>query len=256
MFFQPKSKGAIARSERRRQYRIPQSKKNPLTIALKVGQDVIPGELIDLSAHGVGLNVNRERAKALHIGDAIEVGISRLSHGKVITPAKLVYMASGSEKMQRLGVEFINIGNLYSQLDGLFARVFNRRSSNRVRPSLDRKLYVHVSWNGTSHKGTVVNISENGLGLTIPAAEAGDMLGTKEVSFSMRLPGEQTDIQGRATVRSVNVVADRVIVGLMFDFENSGMAQHRQAIVSYIERRVLEIEKWESSWADKAQEKG
>lgn len=254
MFFQTKTKGAIARSERRRQYRIPQSKKNPLTVALKVGQEVIPGELLDLSAHGVGLNVNREKGKALNLGDAIEVGITRLSHGKVITPAKVVYMASGSEKMQRIGVEFINIGNLYSQLDGLFARVFNRRASNRVRPSLDRKLYVHLSWGGTSHKGTVVNISETGLGLTMPAADAGSLVGVKDVSISMRLPGESTDLQGRAIVRSVSVVGDRVIVGLMFDFD-SPLEQHKPAIVNYIERRVIEIEKWESSWADKAQEK-
>lgn len=250
MLFRRKPKSGESRAERRRQYRIPQSKKHPLSATLKRENESIQAEFVDVSVHGAGLRVTAERGAKLELGNVLEITVMSLSHGKVTTPGKLVHKESDG-KHTRLGFEFVNIGDLYSQLDAFYARIFNRRRAVRVRPELDRKLTVVMRWSGKEMKANVTNVSETGVGISLPAETATQIEGVEKVAIQFKLPGAAEDLQGHAFVRNKNAVSGQVVYGLMFDFDQPGSLTTRRAeIGAYVEKRAEEIAKWESSWGD------
>lgn len=244
------SKTGEPRTERRRQYRIPQSKKHPLSATLKLGTDVFQADFIDVSVHGVGMRVASGRAEKMAVGDVIEITIMSLTHGKVTTPGKLIHReADGSHA--RLGFEFVNIGDLYAQLDAFYSRIFNRRRAVRVRPALDRKLTVALRWASREIKANVTNMSETGLGIALPTETAVQLEGVDNVEIAFKLPGAAEPLVGRAFVRNKNAVSGQVVYGLMFDFDRaSTLATRRAEIGVYVEKRAEEISKWEASWAE------
>ncbi len=254
MLFRNKPK-TTARGERRRQYRIPQSKKHPLSATLKRDNETLQAEFLDVSVHGVGLRVTAERGGKLTLGDVLELTVMSLSHGKVTTPGKLVHMESDG-KSARLGFEFVNIGDLYSQLDAFYARIFNRRRAVRVRPELDRKMTVLMRWSGKELKAHVTNVSETGIGIAVPVANAKDLENVEKVAIQFKLPGTGEPLHGAAFVRNKATVAGQVICGLMFDFDQeSSLALRRSEIGVYVEKRAEEIAKWESSWGEPVKSK-
>jgi hypothetical protein len=249
MLFRNKSK-TTARGERRRQYRIPQSKKHPLTATLKCDSEILHAEFLDVSVHGVGLKVTSERAARLTLGDVLELTVMSLSHGKVTTPGKLIHMESDG-KSTRLGFEFVNIGDLYSQLDAFYSRIFNRRRAVRVRPELDRKLTVVMRWPGKELTANVTNVSETGVGIALPVEHALELAKVDKVAIQFKLPGKGEPLHGAAFVRNKATVSGQLICGLMFDFDQqSSLATRRGEVGVYVEKRAEEIAKWESSWGE------
>lgn len=254
MLFRNKSK-TTARGERRRQYRIPQSKKHPLSATLKRDSETFQAEFLDVSVHGVGLRITAERAARLTLGDVLELTVMSLSHGKVTTPGKLVHMESDG-KTARLGFEFVNIGDLYSQLDAFYSRIFNRRRAVRVRPELDRKLTVVMRWSSKELKANVTNVSETGVGIALPAEHAHEFEKVEKVAIQFKLPGKAEPLHGAAFVRNRAIVSGQLICGLMFDFDQeSSLATRRGEVGAYVEKRAEEIAKWESSWGEPAKAK-
>jgi c-di-GMP-binding flagellar brake protein YcgR len=245
-----RNKKPLARIERRRQYRIPQSKKHPLSATLKQGQTSLQAEFIDVSVHGVGLKVAAERGDKMELGDVVELTVMSFSHGKVTTPGKLVHKESDG-KFVRVGFEFVNVGDLYAQLDAFYSRIFNRRRSVRVRPELDRKLTVVMRWAGKELKATVTNVSDTGLGIVLPVDSANELENVDKVAIQFKLPGATEPLHGAASVRNKSTVSGQFLCGLMFDFDQqSSLATRRSEIGAYVEKRAEEIAKWESSWGE------
>lgn len=251
MLFRNKSKSS-SRAERRRQYRIPQSKKHPLSATLKYGGQTFQAEFVDVSVHGVGLKVTAERGDKLGLGEVVELTVMSLSHGKVTTPGKLVHKESDGAST-RLGFEFVNIGDLYSQLDSFYSRIFNRRRAVRVRPELDRKLTVMMRWSGNELKAMVTNVSETGVGIAVPVESGKKLEHVEKVAMELKLPGAAEPLHGAAFLRNMANVSGQMICGLMFDFDQqSSLASRRAEIAAYVEKRAEAIAKWESSWAEPA----
>lgn len=240
-------KQKTARIERRRQYRIPQSKKHPLSATLKQGETTLQAEFLDVSVHGVGLKLSAERGDKLELGDVVELTVMSFSHGKVTTPGKLVHKESDG-KFVRVGFEFVNIGDLYSQLDAFYSRVFNRRRSVRVRPELDRKLTVVMRAANKELKATVTNVSDTGLGIVMPMESGAELGNVEVVAIQFKLPGASEPLHGAASVRNKSTASGQFLCGLMFDFDQqSSLATRRGEIAAYVEKRAEEIAKWESS---------
>jgi PilZ domain len=178
--------------------------------------------------------------------------VMSLMHGKVTTPGKLVHTAADGAHT-RLGFEFVNIGDLYSQLDAFYSRIFNRRRAVRVRPELDRKLTVQMRWSDKELKANVTNVSETGVGIAVPVESAKALEGVDKVAIELKLPGKTEPLRGAAFVRNKSTAAGQLLCGLMFDFdEPSDLATRRAEIGVYVEKRAEEIAKWESSWAEPA----
>lgn len=248
MFFQRKS--AARKGNRRGAYRKRQCKAYSLSVVLLVEGGALPGQFIDLSMGGVGAAFPVDRDPGLADGDAVELVVQSLSHGKVQTPARVVYRRKVEGRRVRYGFEFINTGNLYAQLDGFYARLFNRRSSMRVRPSLDRKVQLTLEVNGRTHEATISEISATGVGLVL-AAEPGVMFeGGQRVGVEFKLPGTREPLRGHATLVNVRATPERAVLGLAFDLEEPhGLSEKALALEAFIDARAAEMERWENTWS-------
>ena len=236
------------REERRRKYRITKSKSHPVRVTLTFDGADVTCEFLDLTASGVGVRVMGNRDPNLRVGDVAELMLATLARDEVRSPARVVHIKRDPDLPTRYGFEFINVGNLYSQLDNFYARLFNRRRALRVRPALDKKLAFHLTWPGQELKASVFNISQTGVGLSLPPAEAQRLDGVDEVEVRFRLPGMTEDMVGRAYVKNRTTLTAQVIVGLLFDFESSDqLGGHKKTLDRYIADRMAEIAKWEAA---------
>lgn len=248
MFFHRKK---IQRSvNRRANYRKRQSKAYSLSVHLVTPSGVTAGEFLDLSMQGVGASFLVERDPRLVEGDVVELSIQSLSHGAVTTPARVVYGQPFEKRHVRYGFEFINAGNLYSQLDSFYARLFNRRKSMRVRPALDRKVHVGVTWGSHRIDAVVGEISATGVGLIMNEAQAAQLMGVERVGVVFRLPGLKHEFHGHAEILNRKATSERVYLGLAFDLEEpEGLILQQGMLEGFVDKRSAEMERWESSWS-------
>jgi c-di-GMP-binding flagellar brake protein YcgR len=248
MFFQRKS--AVRTGNRRSTYRKRQCKAYALSVLVAGPRGSLPGQFLDLSMGGVGAAFPRDKDPQWKQGDVVEVVVQSLSHGKVRSPARVVYSKGAEDRLVRYGFEFINAGDLYAQLDTFYERLFNRRSSMRVRPSLDRKVKLTLTCDGRTREGTIAEISATGVGLVLEPAQGEGLEGGQRVGVEFKLPGTREAFRGHARIVNVKATPERIVLGLAFDLDEAqGLAQQSQALEAFIDTRAAEMERWESSWS-------
>jgi c-di-GMP-binding flagellar brake protein YcgR len=247
MFF--RNKKTARTSNRRKNYRKGQSPAYSLSVEVVTPSGPTAGEFLDLSVQGVGARFLLEHDPRLARGDVVELTIASLSHGKVKTPARVIYSQSSAPRHVRYGFEFINIGNLYSQLDNFYARLFNRRASIRVRPALDRKVRLRLSWKVNELEANVNEISTGGVGLIMNEADALRLKDVEEVGVAFRLPGVKLEFSGKARILNRKTAGERVFLGLAFDLTDpQGLVLQAAELQKFVEERTAEMERWEQSW--------
>ncbi len=246
MFFRKK---VPETAERRKQYRKGQVADGSIRFRLHTPSGDTQAEFIDISVHGAGARFLLEHDPHLQRDDVVELTIESRDHGKVTTPARVVYGQQDGQRHIRYGFEFINIGNLYSQLDSFYARLFNRRGSKRVRPALDSSVTMTLGWRSNITEAQVNEISATGAGVILPMAAAYQLQGIEEVRVSFRLPGLREQFRGSARILNRKTVSDKVLLGLAFDLEDEdGLAALVPRLQKFVDERAKEMERWESSW--------
>jgi c-di-GMP-binding flagellar brake protein YcgR len=161
-----------------------------------------------------------------------------------------VYTRRAEKGRVRYGFEFINAGNLYAQLDSFYARLFNRRSSMRVRPCLDRKVQLTLRLGSSARRATLSEISTTGVGLVLPADLAAGLARNQRVAVEFQLPGTREPFRGNATVVNLRATPERTVLGLAFDLdEPNGLGPKARALEAFVAARAAEMERWESAWS-------
>lgn len=248
MLFQRKS--SVSNGNRRKAYRKRQCKAYALSVLVSGAKGTLPGQFLDLCMGGVAAAFPRDKDPQWKEGDVVEVVVQSLSHGKVRSPARVVYSRPAQERLVRYGFEFINAGDLYAQLDTFYERLFNRRSSMRVRPSLDRKVKLTLSWSGQRSESTIAEISTTGVGLWVDPALAASLAQVEQVGVEFKLPGTNQPFRGHARIVNRKLSPERTLLGLAFDLEQAqGLRQQSAALETFIDARAAEMERWESSWS-------
>lgn len=248
MFFQRKS--AVRQGNRRAAYRKRQCKAYALSVLATGPRGSVPGQFLDLSMGGVGAAFARAKDPQWKVGEVVELVIQSLSHGKVQSPARVIYAKPVEDGRVRYGFAFLDSGDLYAQLDTFYSRLFNRRSSMRVRPSLDRKIKLTLSWPGGLAESTISEISATGVGLWVDEAAAQRLAEVERVGVEFRLPDMREGFRGHARIVNRTSAPGRTLLGLAFDLdEPEGLLQHAQALEAFIDARAAEMERWESSWS-------
>jgi hypothetical protein len=150
----------------------------------------------------------------------------------------------------RYGLEFVNLGNLYSQLDNFYSRHFNRRRHLRVLPALDRKIHAMVRWNGGELRVPVFDVSESGVGLVLTKDSAARTAEVTEFDIELRLPGHEVALRGNAHTQHRSPLHQNILLGVKFDMQGSGgWSAHLSAIRAFVEQRATEMALWEKKWA-------
>jgi c-di-GMP-binding flagellar brake protein YcgR len=243
-------KSAVRQGNRRASYRKRQCKAYALSVLVSGPRGTVPGQFLDLSMGGVGAAFARDRDPQWKVGQVVDLVVQSLSHGKVQSPARVIYARPVEGRLVRYGFAFLDAGDLYAQLDTFYSRLFNRRSSMRVRPSLDRKVKLTLSWPGGLAESTISEISATGVGLLVDDASAKRLAEVERVGIEFRLPGMRDGFRGHARIVNRTAGAGRTLLGLAFDLDEAeGLSQHAAALEAFIDARAAEMERWENSWS-------
>jgi c-di-GMP-binding flagellar brake protein YcgR len=252
MFFKKKTSPPIptTRAEQRAQYRKRNSKSQTLEAHLLApGWESLRVELIDLSVRGSCIRIPFAKDRNLKVDDLVELSIGSMMRNEVKTTARVANIAREGETHIRYGLQFLNVENLYAQLDAFYARHFNRRRHVRVLPSLDRKVQVKLHWCGEEVSGHVFDISESGIGVTLTKDSSARIAEVQKLELALKLPGVEGVLGGSATVRSRTPMSQHTLVSLEFDLDAAdGFGQNAATLAKFVERRVAEMTKWEQSW--------
>jgi hypothetical protein len=235
--------------EERGSYRRRQTPRKDIAVHVLTPSGAFQGDFRDISVQGVGAAFRLSNDPGLSEDDVVEVAIKCGMRNEISTPARTVYGQVENDGRVRYGFQFINEGNLFSQLDSFYARLFNRRGSPRVRPALEHSVSATIGWRSNELTATLCDISSTGAGLTLTLADAYQCQGVDRLRVRFELPGVREAFQGEARVEKRKQSGSRVWLGLSFDFDAGGtLGEMAGELAAFVDRRVEEMEGWESSW--------
>ncbi len=253
MIFRRKKREQAPQAEMRREYRRVPGKKHALGVKLAASnQPPVAGELVDLSAGGVGVLFPGGRDPGLDPGQEVLLSFSSLMHGgEVVAEALARSSWDGDEGGRRYGFEFTDRERLFAQLDAYYFKFFNRRRAMRVRPALDRKLTATLAIESDSMEVSIHNISPDGFGVVVAPEKAGMLEGAEDLTCTFAVP--KTASQERAAgvwlARAVHLspLPQGLVFGAVFLIpEDPEVIARRQALAEYCAERSAEMALWDT----------
>ena len=209
------------------------------------------GVISDLSIHGAGVLIPFESDPALAVGDVVELILRSPVQGWTVqTPIRLCQVRQEGPRDVLYGGEFINMGNLYSQLENALGAYFNRRVNVRVRPEVSHKVIAQVRAGARRVRSPVHDLSVTGLGISVHRYQKDWIREGQLLDVSFPLPGVKKELSGPAYVRHFDPLTANLLVGLEFDLDDpKGITRHMKKLEAYIEERAGAIELFGQEWA-------
>ncbi|HVS18368.1 MAG TPA: PilZ domain-containing protein, partial [Planctomycetota bacterium] len=204
--------------EQRGTYRRRQTPRKDIAVHVVTPAGTFQGDFRDISVQGVGASFRLTNDPHLAEDDVVEVVVRCGMRDEVATPGRTVYGQVEDDGRIRYGFQFINEGNLYSQLDNFYARLFNRRGSARVRPALEHSVLATIGWRSNSLDAVLSDISATGAGITLPLADAYQLSGVERLRMRFDLPGVRDTFEGEVLVEKAKQSGVRAWLGVSFDF--------------------------------------
>ncbi|MDF1836619.1 MAG: PilZ domain-containing protein [Planctomycetota bacterium] len=226
---------------------IPDSESLVVELDLPTG-DMAPADLYDLTIEGSAVIVPEDLVADLLEDDVLQFTLAHPMHGwSVCTPAKVVRKAPQGPNQSLVGLQFINTGSLYSQLDNAMGLYFTRRKLNRVHPDKDKVIPVKISDGATQYTGTIYDLSTEGMGFTLPKEDGLKLHPDMPLSVAFVLPNSEDLIQGEISVRQRRKMQDLAFVGALFGEQFERFAD---SITDYVSMRRLEAIDFEEGFED------
>lgn len=256
MFFRRKKKtneaegGPSEQEELRQRYRRAPGKNHALGILLKLpGGSAVSGDLVDVSAGGAAVRFASERDPDLRVGQSVQLAFNSLLHGGEILVQVRVASVRGEDDWRRYGFEFLQVEDLFRQLDSYYFNFFNRRRRIRVRPALDARLPLTIEWGGEELTQQVSDLSALGLGFNTNKASAARLEGVTEVQVHFPIPKTEHVIRTPAGVRHVTKLSRGILFGLEFLEDGESALAGQQAILrKYVKARERDMARWDSAY--------
>ena len=242
MFFHKKRVQKVTCRRGQERSQLPEAESLVVEIDLPDGS-TIPADLYDLSIDGSGVLVPADFVEQVQADDVLNFQLAHPIHGWAVkTPVQVVRIVPQGEHTMLLGMQFINTGNLYAQLDDAMGRYFNRRKLSRVHPDENQTIDVHISIGSNNILGRIYDISREGMGIAVPYVQAIDLHPDMEMNIKFRLPNMKKTVNGRVTIRQRRVIGEYGFVGMLLGDEFNSF---RPKIEEFIEERrkaALEFE--------------
>ena len=247
MFFHKKRVQKVTCRRGQERAQLPEAEMLVVEIDLPDGS-TIPADLYDLSIDGSGVLVPEDFVQSVQPDDVLQFQLSHPMHGwSVRTPVKVVRVLPHGEHQRLLGMQFINTGNLYAQLDDAMGRYFNRRKLSRVHPDENQTIDVHLQLGANNILARIYDISREGLGVAVPYVQAIDLEPGKEMEIKFRLPNMKKTISGPVCVQQRRVIGEYGFVGMIL---NEKFDTYRGKIEEFIEDRKRAALEFEAGFAD------
>ena len=199
-------------------------------------KEPVQARLVDLSIQGISVVVTLQAFPALDEGEIVGVRIEHVRDDWTIaTPGLVRVIEFEGSRWVRLGLEFVNPGNLFAQLENDRGKYFNRRRAARV--SLEHQLEAVLRQKGPRISAKVHDISTCGFGGSVDHVQAAT-LRPGELRLGLSLPGDLGSVEGPAELmykaRS-NGARDRVGVA----FELAAWAKKDAEAMQYLVDQYL-----------------
>jgi len=256
MFFRRKKKKEAAEAEARpeelrERYRRVPGKNHALSVQLnRPSGDPVQGEVIDVSAGGAAILFLQDRDPNLTPEQVVVLAFSSLVHGgEILVHARVVRIHPFADSGRRYGFEFVGVDALFEQLDTFYFNFFNRRRVVRVRPALDTKLKVHMSWDDAAFDSLANDISVRGVGVLVSNADSKKLIGTNEVIVTISLPKSQLEIECPARIAHRTDMGKEKLVGISFTTVDAPEFKPiHEELRSYVEKREKDMARWDSAF--------
>ncbi|MCP5020279.1 MAG: PilZ domain-containing protein [bacterium] len=247
MFFHKKCVQPITCRRELKRNAIPDSETLVVELDLSNG-DMAPADLYDLTIEGSAVIAPEDLVAEINEGDVLQFTLAHPMHGwSVCTPAKVIRSVPQGPGQTLIALQFINTGNLYSQLDNAMGRYFSRRRNNRVHPDKGKVIDVKVADGSTQFTGKIYDISTEGIGITLSQEEGRQLHPDMPLSAAFMLPNSDQLIQGEISVRQRRMMGDMAFVGALFSEQFCG---YSDIFVDYVKMRKLENLAFEDSFEE------
>ncbi len=251
MFFHKKRVQKVTCRREQERAQMPDADSLVVEIDLPEGMTA-PAELYDLTIEGGGVLVPVDLIGDLCTEDVVQFTLAHPMHGwSVQTPARVVRVVPQGPNHCLLGVQFINTGNLYAQLDDAMGRYFNRRKLGRVHPDENQTIDVHIAKGPNQLLGRIYDISMTGMGLAVPYVQGLELHPDMDLHVKFRLPNSTKTMDGNVRVRQRRMMGEYAFVGVVLgeEFDSS-----RHLIQDFIENRKSDSQDFEAGFEEEEQE--
>jgi hypothetical protein len=222
---------------------LPDAQDLVIEIDLEDGQTpVIPGDLHDMHVNGGSVTIPLDLATELTPGVIVQLTVAHPVHNwTVSTPACVMHTYPEGAGQTRIGFAFMNMGDLYAQLDNAMVRYFNRRRGTRFFTALDQSFEAECTFEGATFSGRIHDLSRVGMAFIVDKQTGTPLTENCDVAISFTLPDEDQAISGEGRIVSARDLGDHTFYGVDFDTDEvGGFGTHQEAISKYVlERRHL-----------------
>lgn len=210
---------------------------------------VIPGDLHDLHVNGGSVTIPMDLAGDLTPGVIVQLTVAHPGHGwTVATPACVRHSYPEGAGQTRIGFAFMNVGNLYAQLDNAMVRYFNRRRGTRFFTALDQSFEAQCTYKGENITGRIHDLSRVGMALIVDKQFNGGLEDECDLAIRFTLPESEEEISGEGRIVSARDLGEHTFYGIDFDVEDEqGFGAHQELISKYVLERHHLTEDYEQA---------
>jgi hypothetical protein len=205
--------------------------------------------LHDLTLAGAGVRIPFQLDPLLGPDALCEVRMEHTKESWVVeTPARVVHTRQCDDLHVLYGLQFLNTGNLFAQMDAAWAHYFNRRSERHFQVDLDAPMYARLRQRHHRVDGQVMDVSRSGLCVRVPhlMSSALELGGASKLFFdAWDLAGE---VEVAVTLANRRQLGEHSYLGLSLDAEQPPQcARGAGALRDYVDKRQRELERLEAS---------
>lgn len=191
------------------------------------------GRLVDLSIQGVCVVLTLHAFPAMTEGEIIGVRIEHVRDDwGIATPGLVRVIEFEGGRWVRVGLEFVNPGNLFAQLENDRGEYFNRRREGRV--NVEGEIEATIKQKGTKVRAELNDLSICGIGGWVDHVGGATLRLHEPIHLTLRLPGSLGTAEGAAELvyKARNGPKDRI--GVAFDLKEWKKAD-RERVTNVVE---------------------
>ena len=204
-------------------------------LVVQVGTEMespVQARLVDLSIQGACVIVPLPSFPALTEGEIVGVRIEHAGdQWQISTPGLVRRILFDSARWVRIGLEFVNPGNLFAQLQNDHGQYFNRRREWRV--TVGEPLDVLLRHKGSRVQARVADLSVCGMGGWMDHVQGSMLPKGANLKMTFQLPDEREAVEGPAQLVYKGRAKELDRIGVAFDLEqwSAGAARAVRALV-------------------------
>ncbi len=227
------------KNDTRRQYRVRVHEE--IQVRPKFGDHYPDAELMDVSARGAGLLIQPEDAELFEEGKPVDLTFTMMGRPRPVRArAEIKHVEEIDSQLGvrvKVGTEFLDVDDLYSQLDGKIWAFFNRRLAYRVELG-EGQFPARLRYKAGTLEGWLHDLSVRGFAISIDRGTRLLMLPTHEGRAQFEIPGTGKEAPFEAVLVHRMAEQKTIRLGFRIDADRSPLfTRSEEQIREYVMER-------------------